>query len=74
MGVEISNTAIALDVPDANPSKGFGFVERQGGPDVSAHFSAIVGDGFKTLMQGQQVQSTVFDGQKGPAAENITAI
>jgi len=57
-----------------NESKGFGFIEQQSGPDVFAHFSAIVGDGFKTLMEGQQVEFTVTDGQKGPQAENITAV
>ena len=57
-----------------NESKGFGFIEQQGGPDVFAHFSAIVGDGFKTLMEGQQVEFTVTDGQKGPQAENIAAV
>jgi CspA family cold shock protein len=57
-----------------NESKGFGFIEQQSGPDVFAHFSAIVGDGFKTLAEGQQVEFDVTDGQKGPQAENITAI
>ena len=57
-----------------NESKGFGFIEQQSGPDVLAHFSAIVGDGFKTLAEGQQVEFDVTDGQKGPQAENITAI
>ena len=57
-----------------NESKGFGFIEQQNGPDVFAHFSAIVGDGFKTLIEGQQVEFTVTDGQKGPQAENITAV
>ncbi|MEP1472292.1 MAG: cold-shock protein [Halieaceae bacterium] len=57
-----------------NESKGFGFIEQQGGPDVFAHFSAINGDGFKTLMEGQQVEFVVTDGQKGPQAENITPL
>jgi cold shock protein len=57
-----------------NESKGFGFIEQAGGPDVFAHFSAITGDGFKTLMEGQQVEFVVTDGQKGPQAENITPI
>lgn len=57
-----------------NESKGFGFIEQQSGPDVFAHFSAIVGDGFKTLAEGQAVEFDVTDGQKGPQAENITAI
>ena len=58
-----------------NESKGFGFISQEnGGPDVFAHFSAIRGDGFKTLMEGQQVQFTVTKGQKGPQAENIVCI
>ena len=57
-----------------NESKGFGFIEQESGPDVFAHFSAIVSDGFKTLMEGQKVQFVVTDGQKGPQAENIVAV
>ena len=57
-----------------NDAKGFGFIEQQGGPDVFAHFSAINGDGFKTLMEGQQVEFVVTDGQNGPQAENITPL
>ena len=57
-----------------NESKGFGFIEQESGLDVFAHFSAIAGDGFKTLAEGQKVQFTVSQGQKGPQAENIVAI
>ncbi|MFT5504817.1 MAG: CspA family cold shock protein [Gammaproteobacteria bacterium] len=57
-----------------NEAKGFGFIEQESGPDVFAHFSAIVGNGFKTLSEGQAVEFTVTNGQKGPQAENITAI
>ena len=57
-----------------NEAKGFGFIERESGPDVFAHFSAIQGTGFKTLTEGQQVEFTVTDGQKGPQAEDIVAI
>jgi CspA family cold shock protein len=57
-----------------NESKGFGFIEQQSGPDVFAHFSAITGSGFKTLAEGQSVEFTVTQGQKGPQAENIVAI
>ena len=57
-----------------NETKGFGFIEQQSGPDVFAHFSAISGDGFKTLAEGQRVEFTVTQGQKGPQAENIVAI
>jgi CspA family cold shock protein len=54
-------------------AKGFGFITREGGPDVFAHFKQIVGDGFKTLTEGQRVSFTVVQGQKGPQAENIVA-
>ncbi len=55
-------------------AKGFGFITREGGPDVFVHYSAIQGSGFKTLAEGQQVEFTVTQGQKGPQAENVTAI
>ena len=58
-----------------NESKGFGFIEQQGGgPDVFAHFSAITGSGFKTLQEGQSVEFSVTQGPKGPQAENIVAL
>jgi CspA family cold shock protein len=57
-----------------NESKGFGFIEQESGPDVFAHFSAITGSGFKTLAEGQRVEFTVTNGQKGPQAENIVAL
>ena len=57
-----------------NEAKGFGFIAQESGPDVFAHFSAIAGSGFKTLAEGQRVSFTVTQGQKGPQAENITAV
>jgi CspA family cold shock protein len=57
-----------------NESKGFGFISRESGPDVFAHFSAISGGGFRTLVEGQQVEFTVTQGQKGPQAENIVVV
>lgn len=57
-----------------NEAKGFGFIEQESGPDVFAHFSAIVGSGFKTLAEGQKVEFTVAQGPKGPQAENIVAL
>jgi CspA family cold shock protein len=57
-----------------NESKGFGFIEQESGPDVFAHYSAISSEGFKTLTEGQRVEFTVSQGQKGPQAENIVAL
>ena len=57
-----------------NESKGFGFIEQESGPDVFAHFSAIEGTGFKTLVEGQHVEFNITQGQKGPQAENIKPI
>ncbi len=57
-----------------NDSKGFGFIEQEQGPDVFVHFSAMNGSGFKTLAEGQQVQFSVSQGQKGPQAENVTPL
>ena len=57
-----------------NETKGFGFIQQESGPDVFAHFSEIASSGFKTLMEGQQVEFSVAQGQKGPNAENIVAI
>ena len=57
-----------------NETKGFGFIEQENGPDVFVHFSAISGDGFKTLAEGQKVEFTVTQGQKGPQAENVVAV
>jgi len=57
-----------------NEAKGFGFITREGGPDVFVHYSSIQGGGFKTLAEGQQVQFTVTQGQKGPQAENVVAV
>ncbi len=54
-----------------NSRKGFGFIEREGGDDVFVHFSAIGGDGFKNLEEGQKVEFTVTDGEKGPQAEDV---
>jgi len=57
-----------------NGTKGFGFIEREGGKDVFVHFSAIQGDGFKNLAEGQKVEFTVEQGPKGPQASNVITV
>ena len=57
-----------------NETKGFGFIEREDGPDVFVHFSSIEADGFKTLADGQKVEFNVTDSQKGPQAENVVPL
>ena len=57
-----------------NGSKGYGFIERDSGEDVFVHFSAIVGDGFRSLDEGQRVEFNVTSGEKGPQAEEVIAV
>lgn len=57
-----------------NADKGFGFITRENGEDVFAHFSAIQGDGFKTLEEGQAVSFDVESSDRGPQATNITKL
>jgi len=57
-----------------NDSKGFGFIEQENGDDVFVHHSAINSDGFKSLAEGQRVSFEVEQGEKGPAAKNVTAL
>lgn len=57
-----------------NDEKGYGFIAQEGGKDVFVHFSAINGEGRRTLVEGQQVTMEVTQGQKGPQAENVTPL
>ena len=57
-----------------NGDKGFGFIAREGGADVFVHFSAIQGDGFRNLQEGQKVEFMVEKGPKGPQATNVTVL
>ena len=57
-----------------NETKGFGFIEQESGPDVFAHYSAIMDSGFKTLAEGQKVEFNLTQGEKGPQAESIVCV
>ena len=59
------NTRITGTVKWFNASKGYGFIERQDGPDVFVHFTAIEAEGFRTLQEGQQVEFSIEQGPKG---------
>jgi len=57
-----------------SPEKGFGFITQPDGPDVFVHFSAIEGEGYRNLEEGQAVEFDVTDGDKGPQASNVRAV
>ena len=57
-----------------NAEKGFGFIEQENGEDVFVHFTAIQGDGFRTLEEGQQLEFEIVDGKRGPQAANVVRL
>ncbi|KXU49941.1 MAG: cold-shock protein [Coprobacillus cateniformis] len=57
-----------------NSEKGFGFITVDGGKDVFVHFSAINGNGFKSLEEGQNVSFDIVEGDRGPQASNVTVL
>ena len=57
-----------------NAEKGFGFITRDGGDDVFVHHTAIIGEGYRSLDEGQQVSFDVTQGKKGPQASNVTKL
>lgn len=57
-----------------NESKGYGFIEQKGGPDVFVHYTGIKGSGFRTLEDGDKVTFEIEEGQKGPAAVNVEIV
>jgi CspA family cold shock protein len=54
-----------------NDSKGYGFIEQEGGRDIFVHYTAIEGDGFKSLAEGQKVEFEIIEGTKGPQATKV---
>jgi CspA family cold shock protein len=57
-----------------NNAKGYGFIGRDNGADIFVHFSAISGEGYKSLVEGDRVEFEIVQGQKGPQAANVTKI
>lgn len=57
-----------------NNTKGYGFIGREGGSDVFVHYTAIVGDGFRSLQEGDLVEFEIVQGQKGPQASNVVKL
>lgn len=57
-----------------NASKGYGFIAREQGEDVFVHYSSIASDGYRTLEEGQRVEFTLGQGQKGPQAQDVTVV
>ncbi|HET9401905.1 MAG TPA: cold shock domain-containing protein [Candidatus Acidoferrales bacterium] len=57
-----------------NNSKGYGFIGREDGPDVFVHYTAIVGDGYRSLQEGDNVEFEIVQGQKGPQASNVAKV
>lgn len=57
-----------------SPEKGYGFISQQDGPDVFVHFSAIQGEGYRNLEEGQTVEFEITQGQKGPQAANVRVV
>ena len=71
---ENNNMATQGTVKWFNADKGFGFIQREGGDDVFVHFSAIQGDGYRSLEDGQRVEFDVAPGRKGEEAQNVRVV
>jgi CspA family cold shock protein len=72
--MEVMNNRIVGKVKWFNASKGYGFIERQGGSDVFVHYTAIQTDGYRTLQEGQQVEFSIEQGPKGLQAAQVTIL
>ena len=70
----LSSMAVEGTIKWFNEKKGYGFVQQDDGPDIFVHYSSIMGDGFKTLAEGERVQFDIEEGDKGPKAVNVVRI
>jgi len=73
-GIKVVMSKTVGKVKWFNNAKGYGFIEQPGEQDIFVHYSAISGDGYKTLIQGQEVEFEVINGPKGPQAENVAKV
>jgi CspA family cold shock protein len=70
----LESMALSGTIKWFNESKGYGFIEHEGGSDVFVHYSAIQGDGYKTLIEGDNVEFEIEEGEKGPKATNVVKV
>jgi CspA family cold shock protein len=73
-GQVMSENRVTGTVKWFNASKGFGFIEQDEGEDVFVHYSAIAGDGYRSLEEGQRVEYDVVEGERGPQAQEVSAL
>ena len=71
---EGENQRVTGQVKWFNNAKGYGFIGRDGGNDVFVHYSAIIGDGYRSLQEGEAVEFEIVQGQKGPQAANVVRV
>jgi CspA family cold shock protein len=73
-GTSVGGSIVQGTVKWFNAEKGYGFIQVEGGNDVFVHYTAINGEGFRTLEEGQRVEFDIVEGQRGPQAANVTKL
>ncbi len=73
-GTSVGGNIVQGTVKWFNAEKGYGFIQVEGGNDVFVHYTAINGEGFRTLEEGQRVEFDIVEGQRGPQAANVTKL